>query len=315
MRTKSNSQTLIDSASPAAVVLLVGQESLDHHRIRASMNEKSKLWAESAIGVYWAVTAAILVSFGGLAPSSLNLALSQLMAAGGILYFAAWCDARPGRIWIRFLPWPVALMWTYKNVDMVQKVLGLPLHDAQLQAWDQALWGFSPAWEWSRHWEWLWFSEFLHFCYATYMLNFALAVARQVGRHGMDVARQVLGGGVLALILCYCGNCLYPALGPRPLLPPLAEPLQGPFWRLCHFLCKDGAAAAAAFPSGHCALSTATMVLCWRWDRRFFPICALWSVGTICSTVYGRFHYSVDSIAGVGLGCLAAALVSMKRRG
>jgi len=220
-----------------------------------------------------------------------------------------------------FLPWPVMLGWTYEHVEVVQNVLGRPLCDAQLQAWDQALWGFSPALEWSIHWEWFWFSEFLHFCYLTYMLNFALLVVRQIFlfrgdcRKGMDRARQALGGGGLSLVLSYCGNCLCPALGPRHLLPPLAESLQGPFWRLCHFLCQGGAAAAAAFPSGHCALSTATVVLAWHWDRRLFPLYAIWGLGTLCSTVYGRFHYSVDSSLGIFLGCLGAAAVIRSHRG
>lgn len=266
-------------------------------------------WAESSIGLYWTVTAALLVGAGGSSPETLKLALVQVLATAGLFRFTSWCDARPHRPWVRFLPWPVLLMWTYKSVDMVQKSLGAPLHDAELQAWDHAIWGFSPALEWSIQWNWLWFSEFLHLCYATYMLNFVLLVVRMGRRAGEDWARQALGGGVLALLFCYCGNCLYPALGPRKILPPLAESLQGPFWRLCHFLCKDGAAAAAAFPSGHCALSTAVMVLAWRWDRRLFPVYATWSIGTVCSTVYGRFHYSVDSLVGILLGSLAAAIV------
>ena len=44
-------------------------------------------------------------------------------------------------------------------------------------------------------------------------------------------------------------------------------------------------------------------------DRRLLPIYLAWSVGTVCATVYGRFHYSVDSFAGIALGCLAAAIV------
>ena len=272
-------------------------------------------WAEASLGLYWIVTAGLLVGAGGSSPEALRLAVFQLLAAAGLFCFSTWCDARPDQSptgpwpWVRLSPWPVLLMWTYKNIEVVQNVLGLPFLDAQLQAWDQAIWGFSPAMEWSLRWNWLWFSEFLHFCYLTYMLNFAILIIRQVREGGIHLARVALGGGGLSLVLCFCGNCLCPALGPRHLLPPLADALHGPFWRLCHFLSKDGAAAAAAFPSGHCALSTATLILAWHLDRRRFPIYAIWSIGTLCSTVYGRFHYSVDSFAGMLIGCAGAAIV------
>lgn len=276
--------------------------------------EKPVFWAEISLAIYWVLTAALMVGAPLATPDSIRQALWQLVAMLGLASFTAWGYRNPNRVFLRWLPWPFLLMWTYLSVDAVQEALNLPLHDDFLQACEQWIWGFSPAMEWSISWNWLIFSEFLHFCYLSYMLNFAITVFR-AGRNRSEAhGRVALSAGVLALLACYCGNGLYPALGPRHILPPLAENLHGPFWKMVHAAMKDGAAAAAAFPSGHCALSTATAVMAYKLDKRYFPIALIWSVGTICATVYGRFHYSVDSFAGVFLGLLASWAVLRRYR-
>jgi membrane-associated phospholipid phosphatase len=64
-----------------------------------------------------------------------------------------------------------------------------------------------------------------------------------------------------------------------------------------------------AFPSAHCAASTVLLVTAFRHDRKAGRALAPVVVLIYASTVYGRFHYVVDVVAGIllALGALAVA--------
>ena len=59
------------------------------------------------------------------------------------------------------------------------------------------------------------------------------------------------------------------------------------------------------FPSGHVAVAVVCWVLARRIDRRFGFAFALLAAGVTLSTVYLRYHYVVDVIAGVLLAWFA----------
>jgi membrane-associated phospholipid phosphatase len=56
-----------------------------------------------------------------------------------------------------------------------------------------------------------------------------------------------------------------------------------------------------AFPSGHTMITVAVLIVAWRRARRLFWV--LLPVGTllIFSTMYCRYHYLVDVLAGIVL--------------
>lgn len=261
-------------------------------------------WAEGCMSLYWAATSLVLLLSPQHTLEGVKLGLLQLLACLGLGILSSWCDRHERWDWLRWMPWLPLFVWTYKNVDKVQQALPRPAIDTLLQNAEQALWGCQPALVWSQKWDWLVFSEFLHLCYLTYFLLVPILIVRLLRREREDLARLALTGGVCSLLLCYVGNIAFPAVGPRHLYPPLAAALQGPVWKFCHAILKEGAAAAAAFPSGHCSLSTASALLGWRWDRPLRPFYVLWAAGVIGATVYGRFHYSLDALAGILVGIL-----------
>jgi membrane-associated phospholipid phosphatase len=82
----------------------------------------------------------------------------------------------------------------------------------------------------------------------------------------------------------------------------LKEPLSSHFfYKLVHFVSDRGGARGGAFPSSHVSITTVLWLTAWVRQR---PI-ALWSspivAGLIFATVYGRFHYVLDVIAGLAL--------------
>jgi membrane-associated phospholipid phosphatase len=55
------------------------------------------------------------------------------------------------------------------------------------------------------------------------------------------------------------------------------------------------------FPSGHVAVAVVCWAIARRVDRRFAPLFAVLAVGVTLSTVYLRYHYVVDVVAGAVL--------------
>lgn len=111
--------------------------------------------------------------------------------------------------------------------------------------------------------------------------------------------------------LSYLGYILMPALGPRFTINHLqTTELQGliiaePMQRLLNQL--EGI-KRDAFPSGHTAIAVTVLYLSYKFKRRFFWILLPVVVALIFSTVYCRYHYVVDVIAGFGLTIITVLL-------
>jgi len=116
---------------------------------------------------------------------------------------------------------------------------------------------------------------------------------------------------LLCFYLSYLGYILMPALGPRFTISHLqttelrglfiAEPLQ-------KLLNKLEGVKRDAFPSGHTAVAVTVLYLAYRFKKRFFWILLPIVSALIFSTVYCRYHYVVDIIAGFGLTLLTIFL-------
>ena len=270
-------------------------------------------WAEAWLGGYWLLTSMLLIFGPQSSPVTVKLAVLQFGAAIGLYVLSSWVDRHPGAVGLYWISWMPVILWTYGNIDKVQKALGRTPQDAMVGGWERTLWaGASPALEWSQRWPWLLFSEYLHVCYLIYFLLVPILIWRLMRREREDLARLVLCGGVSSLVLCYLINIAVPVLGPRPLLPPLDQVLHGPVWTLCHAALKKGAAGAAAFPSGHTAYTMCAIFMAWHWDRKWFALYSIWGLSVVAATVYGRFHYTVDVLAGVlvALVCAGAVIYS-----
>jgi len=101
--------------------------------------------------------------------------------------------------------------------------------------------------------------------------------------------------------LSYIGYIIWPAIGPRFTLDHLQiQKLQGLFIAepLQKLLNKLEGIKRDAFPSGHTAVALTVLYLAYRFKRRFFWIFLPIVTALIFSTVYCRYHYVVDVIAG-----------------
>lgn len=124
----------------------------------------------------------------------------------------------------------------------------------------------------------------------------------------------------LSYSVCYLGFMLFPLATQMHHAPHLySVPLEGwLFTALGEWMRGDVHAPGAALPSPHCAAGTVILLMTRKYARGVFPLMLIIIVTLYVSTVYGRYHYVWDSIAGVlvGILCVWAAprLVGMVDR-
>ena len=173
--------------------------------------------------------------------------------------------------------------------------------DPQLIAIDFALFGVHPT-VWLERVTFPWLTEYLQLAYVTYYLLPFIVAAPLYRQRQLWQFRMLL----CALMLGYYGSYLLyfltPARGPRfYLADSQTMPLQG--WLFTSF-CQHALDALEgvqrdAFPSGHTAVALIALVMAARYRRRMlFPL-LITVVSLLIATVYLRYHYVIDVLAGV----------------
>ncbi len=112
---------------------------------------------------------------------------------------------------------------------------------------------------------------------------------------------------ILCFYLSYIGYMLMPAIGPRFTMEHLHQSaLEGLVITapLQDLLNKLEGIKRDAFPSGHTAVTLVVVYLAWRFEKRLFVVFLPVAVALIFSTVYCRYHYVVDVIAGLALALI-----------
>jgi membrane-associated phospholipid phosphatase len=116
---------------------------------------------------------------------------------------------------------------------------------------------------------------------------------------------------MLCFYLSYIGYMVTPALGPRYTMHHLQEReleglfLAGPVQHLLNFL--EGI-KRDAFPSGHTGVALTVLYLAFLHEKKLFGIFLPVTAALIFSTVYCRYHYVVDVVAGIGLAVITILL-------
>ncbi|MFA4828294.1 MAG: phosphatase PAP2 family protein [Thermodesulfovibrionales bacterium] len=104
--------------------------------------------------------------------------------------------------------------------------------------------------------------------------------------------------------LSYIGYLIWPAIGPRFTLGHLqTQKLQGFFITepIQQLLNRLEGIKRDAFPSGHTGIALTVLYLAYKFKKRIFWVFLPIVSALIFSTVYCRYHYVVDIIAGFGL--------------
>jgi membrane-associated phospholipid phosphatase len=190
-------------------------------------------------------------------------------------------------------------------------------YDAFLIAVDHAIFGVHPT-VWLERLISPALSALLQFAYISYyFIPLSLGVVL-IARGRFGEFEEVLFGILLCFYLSYVGYLLVPAIGPRFTLShlqsgdlqvyPFIETIQD----MLNGLEKN---KTDAFPSGHTAVSLMSLYYAWeKQEKKLFAVLIPVVMGLIISTVYLRYHYVIDVIAGIALTGVTIALAPGLRR-
>ncbi len=234
-------------------------------------------------------------------------------------YLVAYLHCRTRSTLLRWLhDWNAIplLIYCFKEVYyLIEPIYGGTVFDARLIAIDRWLLGSDPT-VWLARFSNPYVTEVLQVAYSFFYILFLIIGYEIYRRNDMEQFSRLRFAIAYGLILSYIGYFLLPAIGPRFTLHDYARTgselpgvLVTPYLR---WFVDSGdsipmgasnAAAAAlaqrdAFPSGHTMMTLVLIALGfqWRTRSRYFILV----VGTllIVATVYLRYHYVIDVLAG-----------------
>ncbi|MCH7760548.1 phosphatase PAP2 family protein [candidate division TA06 bacterium] len=191
----------------------------------------------------------------------------------------------------------------YQELDVLNRFFSVGSYDGAILVLEDFIFGGQPSLWLSEIFQHPLLSEYFHLSYFSYYflipsLGFTLYFKKRWKEFRLFVFSLTA-----CFFFCYLIFIFYPVSGPYYQFEKIGPPLSGyPFYTLTHFILGRWDSVGTAFPSSHVAV--ALLVLLWarRFERRVFIILAPFVIGLIVGTVYGRFHYAVDALAGILIG-------------
>jgi len=266
-----------------------------------------EFWAvDKIILVYFAASLIPIVGWWSHIPDAWFHFTWHLVAIALLVFEVKWPNPSS---WI-FRNWYMLfyVATCYKEMALFITAVGRPSADEALAAIDYHFWGAHPSVVLERIMTPV-LTEVLQIVY-TLFIPAVLLVAALLWRKRKYAEFQYYAFLIaLGFLVSYIGYFLVPARGPRFLLKHLQHmPLQGLwlFQTMQSGLDRLESAHYDCFPSGHTELT----ILAWWGSRmvsnRLFKAYFAYTPPLIFATVYLRYHYSVDVLAGA---VLAAGLI------
>jgi len=273
------------------------------------------------------LTLSFLILLSGLAlfsapgnPSWAKLVATYALLAVAILAAARYrtkTDPAGKGLQVSFVVALFTVLFVFNSLGPLIAGIHATTFDARLIAIDHALFGVHPT-VWLERLATPLLTSLLQFAYISYyFLPFSLGVVL-IARGRFGAFEEVLFGILLCFYLSYIGYLLVPAIGPRFTLNHLqngelqVSPLIEKIQQTLNALEKN---KTDAFPSGHTAVSLLCLYYAWKERQKIlFAVLIPLVTGLIIATVYLRYHYVIDVIAGIALTGLTIALAPGLRR-
>jgi membrane-associated phospholipid phosphatase len=247
-------------------------------------------------GYHWRVVGIIAGIYGRFIPVALLFGL--LVFAGAV----RWMRDRRRAGWHRFgfavrvfLSY-CALLLVFRVVNFYVPVIHSGLRDPAIQRMDATLFGRQVA-DWLEPLVRPWLTHLLTGAYISWFWLLFFTILLLVWR-SREAASEYLLASLLAFYSGYACYLLVPVIGPGYTLHfsiPVGD--IAPVFTLDRF-----AIPRDCFPSLHTALTVVMFMYVWRHCRIWCLLYAPLGVSIVFATLYLRFHYGMDDVAGAALG-------------
>jgi len=186
--------------------------------------------------------------------------------------------------------------------------------DHQIVALERAVFGVDPN-VWLGPAQSVVVNELLMLGYFSYYLLLPVVALSLYVKGRSEELSALLHATTAAFVISYVGFALYPLEGPRYFLADrFSAPLAGWFIvPLVNWIVGNGAIHGGCMPSSHVAVALVVLVWAKRTQPRLAAVLAPLVLLLFAATVWGRFHYFSDVVAGWGVGIAALWLTRSRQ--
>ena len=197
----------------------------------------------------------------------------------------------------------------YWGVKPLTQMVFQGTFDDWIVRWENRLFNGQPSTYLSARFPSVALSEYLHLCYLSYYFIPVSLPAMLYFRGKGEAFFETLFAELFTFNICLIWYIFMPVAGPRYFEEKIKEPLSNaPLCKLTHTILSRASTKGTAFPSSHSAVAIVVLLCAARYDLVSFVILFPFCTGLVVGTVYGRFHYALDAVAGVFLGVLTFGL-------
>ena len=264
------------------------------------------------LGVLLALSLLTLVCYRSLKDPGEILLRFALM--GGFLALIVFLERRSARlppaiqVVVDFYP-AAFIPFVFESLGPLIAAARGPARDDLLIAADRLLFGTDVT-VWLERFARPWLTDLFYLCYASYYFQ-SLALGAVLWKRSHAETRRYIFTLSFCYFVSYIGYFLVPALGPRFSLASLqtvvleVTPLSRGIATTINLLERT---KYDVFPSGHTMITATVLLVAFRRSRTAFWVLLPFGVGLILSTVYCRYHYVVDVLAGLVLAFVSVPL-------
>jgi membrane-associated phospholipid phosphatase len=283
---------------------------------------RASLWSTDYLALALLVIYTLLdIIFIKQVKSSFAILQINIYTMLGIFAVAMWYDQTGNRIahiFRSFYILPVGYMM-YSQVHNYIPLVNPHNYDVTLAAWDHAIFGVNPT-QWISRFANPVLTEYFQIWYNFFQL---MLIVPAIGFYVKGRMREFRIYAMMLLLGFYVSYLLYfimPAIGPRfqvhdfytidRELPGLllTQPFRD-FINAGNNITPDmknpyDVVNRDCMPSGHTMLSMLGILMAWRFRSRWRWFITIGGVSVIISTIYLRYHYVVDVMAGTSLALI-----------
>jgi len=208
--------------------------------------------------------------------------------------------------WQRFFRhWYPVFLFTilYEQTRHLINIIFEGWFDPFINLFELKLFGVYPS-VWFQKITCLLLNEYMMFTYFSYYFLLPLLGAILYFRGKIKEFDRLVFSSAVAFYISYLGFIFLPVQGPRYQLSNLynGEITGIVFTPIAQWIVKVGGLHGGCMPSSHSAVAFVVLVFAYRYHKILFAILAPIIFSLFISTIYGRFHYFSDVVAGILIG-------------
>ncbi|OQX91428.1 MAG: hypothetical protein B6D58_08190 [candidate division Zixibacteria bacterium 4484_95] len=206
--------------------------------------------------------------------------------------------------------YPIILLIAFYEVSGFQiHIFFSGFYDSILLKIENALFTVHPT-VWLQQFNHPLFTEWMMFGYSAYLLLLPFTVGWLFFKGSQKESENLVLSLLISFFICYIVFILLPVEGPRFVLADqYTVTFKGYFFmNIVELLENKAMLHGGAFPSAHCSAATVMLILSYKYDKKLYFLILPIIITLYISTMYGRYHYPLDVLAGIIAGIVGIKL-------